>query len=214
MRSLTGLSKRETSPELRSALVEDLSTNLLSWYSRATRSQRARGRYWYTHARDVADAIAERASLSREQAAALIAVYSPRCSWDENIVRAEESARTGVPAPSVNDQVSKAAAILAGEDPDPWVRGPKVRRFWHNIMGDWSHVTVDIWHVRAATDNLEAGDREYKLTAGTEHRYGILEEATVRAAQAAKLTPAEFQAVVWLVVREWKNPLDNLPDAL
>jgi hypothetical protein len=85
--------------------------------------------------------------------------------------------------------VRKAYRILEGDIHA--VKGPKVIAFFLNIIGDENHVTVDIWATRAAVGRSIPGkDR------------ALIAEAYRRAAKKRNVSPRDFQATVWVTVRD------------
>lgn len=85
----------------------------------------------------------------------------------------------------------QAWSIAHGADPLDVLNGPKVRRFYLNITGDHSVVTVDVWAARAA-------GVDGKLTGA---RYLAVERAYQNAARIVGMTPRDLQAAVWVHTR-------------
>lgn len=96
--------------------------------------------------------------------------------------------------------LEKAWRILHGEYPPDVLRGPKTRAFFYNILdpnGAWN-VTIDghmfsVWHGRRYRM------REAKMN---EKMYYQISADFRTAAKLAKLTPCQFQSVIWLT---WKR---------
>lgn len=72
------------------------------------------------------------------------------------------------------------------------IKGPKVKRFYENLIGNLSDVTIDVWMCRAF------GIEHDKLTP---RLYKRLENKIRKQAEQAGLYPAEYQAVLWYAVR-------------
>jgi len=72
------------------------------------------------------------------------------------------------------------------------IKGPKVRRFYENLTGNLSDVTIDVWICKAF--GIEHGKLTPRL-------YKRLEQKIRKQAENAGLYPAEYQAVLWYAVR-------------
>jgi hypothetical protein len=194
--------RRKLNPATLSALSDEVRSNLVSLYARVPSESIAAGSLWYLHARDIADAMARRHRTTLDVSAAIVAVTSPRCSWDENLARTEAVLGGTIP-PMFDDIERKCSSILA--DPgrtERYVKGPKVSAFRRAILGDMSAVVLDIWALRAALATPYVSDADYKLGVGTATRYGIVAEGFRRAAEDVGLHPAILQAILWVAVRD------------
>lgn len=163
---------------------------------------------WYADvaARDVA-AIASDTGLPFNVVCAVMAVTSPGPKYAQNVkgtralcewaIAGFASSRPMCSTYGAN--VEKASAMLdralcGDDDVSDLVTGPKVSAFFRNIMGDWGYVTLDRHAVRPISKS------------GKDVPTGKVERARMDAAYraaAAKvgLSPAMFQAVVWVAVR-------------
>lgn len=178
---------------------------ILKHYRAATPAVHAAGESWYAAAQEAAAQIyPERPDI----AAGVIAALSPRCKWVSNVRWARaivNAARNGQECPSVHTTTMRAIAwdIATGvRTPEEALRGPKISRFYRNIMQDMNCATVDIWAMRAAlgSDNVPTDARGIEK-APTIVQYRTIESAYIRAARIAGTSPAMLQAVVWIVVR-------------
>jgi hypothetical protein len=178
---------------------------ILKHYRSATPAVHAAGASWYAAAQDAAAAIyPERPDI----AAGVIAALSPRCQWTTNVRWARaivHAARTGAPMPAVHTETMRGIAwsIATGQQtPTDALKGPKISRFYRNIMQDMECATVDVWAMRAALGpgNVPL-DAKGKEKAPTRTQYRAIESAYIRAARIAGTSPAMLQAVVWIHVR-------------
>lgn len=211
--------------------------NVLRIFRAATPDEIADGREWYRRARLLAEELAaaewqrgnvpgdERGDVDR--AAAVIAVLSPRQSWDRNVTLARqaytqaiyrrtspESTRATIVEylPTLGRQREQVARLLVDrDDPDDVVRGPKVRAFWHTIAhpDDPRAVVVDRHAIDVACGAVLDDARRGKLV-GRKGGYDTLAACYVRAAKQLNsegteppITPAEVQAVTWHVWRRY-----------
>jgi hypothetical protein len=113
------------------------STNVLAVFRSASPEEVAEGREWYLKARALAEDLHP---FGVERAAAVIAVLSPRRTWDQNVALARRAYELFLVDGHVDalrttgDQQRKVTRLLVdGENPDDVVSGPKVRAFWHTI---------------------------------------------------------------------------------
>lgn len=211
--TITARGENSLAPSDRTKLIEELAANLASVYAQATPETIVEGRAWYELGAVTIAGIASRTGRTFDQVASLVAVTSPRRHWNQNLAIAEQLALGSSLEGLFADQVVKCRHILA--DPTgavDWVRGEKVSRFRRNLAGDQTVVTVDIWAIRAALADLTLGETDYKYLVGTPTRYRIVEEAYQLAARRAGHSPAVFQAIVWVIVRDQLEELDaDLP---
>lgn len=201
--------------------VGAMTRRVLRWYRAASAEQHAAGLAWYATARDACHDMASRYRnyYSPEQVAACMAALSPQVSWEKNLQACADALYLhssgewrGESLPGYagyGENVRKSAAILSG-DLDA-LRGPKVSAFAAAMMGDLSHVVVDVWATRAARDdrsNLLHAYRDREEVPKV-REYRAIAEAYRRAARIAGIEPAVMQAIVWVTVREsaqWARP--------
>lgn len=189
--------------------------NIMRVWRAATAEDIAAGREWYGRASRLA---AELDPSDVERGAAVIAVISPLISWRVNVRIARQAyalAADGATADEIADALPmlkrnarKAAAILAGADPDLIVSGPKVRAFWRTIAdpSDARGVVVDR-HAFDIAVGRTMSDSERTGLLGKRGAYAATADAYVRAAKivtretGVPTTPADVQATTWLVWR-------------
>lgn len=173
---------------------------LVARYEDATESQRERGRDWYPRMRRVCRRLAALSGRTVEQAAAVMAITSPRCQLSQNIARAER-ALAGQPVRGFAYMDRQCAAALEpGADPLAVVHGPKVEPFARAILGDTEALVLDTWALRALDipgDKLTAADRRRADAAYRE------------AAELVGENVRDFQAVVWIQTRESEPRADG-----
>ncbi|ASZ75524.1 hypothetical protein KIW74_gp04 [Mycobacterium phage Kimona] len=162
-------------------------------FARATEQDILDGKGWYTEAQAVARELAENADISVTAAAAVIAHLSPRCPWERNIAMARELVYTG-DTKGLRGNIRKAQRAMVADDPmSTFGKGPKTKAFAANILGDEHAVTVDVWAARIA------GITEEQL--GRVGVYEAVAHAYRLAAKRAGITPAQMQAITWVVIR-------------
>lgn len=209
--------------------------NVLRIFREAFDTERADGREWYRRAHTLAEELArvewqrggvqtdERGDV--ERAAAVIAVLSPRQSWDRNVALARQAYRLATLAqhkgpytaglairetlPTLTRQREQVARLLVDrEDPDDVVSGPKVRAFWRTIADptDPRAVVVDRHAIDVACGAV-LDDATRGRILGRKGGYDTVSRCYARAAKIITAetgeawSPAEVQAVTWTVWR-------------
>ena len=176
----------------------DYAQNIRDTVARATPADWSDGIDWYRTAHATACDIANVYGMDTDTAARIIAVLSPRKRWSENVQGAVAVARAwardaGIPdLPGFFRANVRKAWDIANGDPDA-LKGPKVTRFYQNIMGDDSHVTLDVWAMRAAgSDDIAPRGKAH---------YAEIAQAYVTVAHEHGIPASALQAIAWTVVR-------------
>lgn len=205
-----------TSPSHDAVLRESAGTNvrhavarILAAYDAASKSEMVEGLAWYPQAQQAAVSLADRFG-GVEYAAAVIAQLSPRTMWGRNLMGATDMANGIVPAYCIGANVQRAKLALESDEPLETINGPKTSRFARNIMGDESVVTVDVWAARLALHGTRTNWRGENNTdaekiLGRKGVYEAIEHAYKIAAQKRGVTPAQMQAITWVVSRNGRS---------
>ena len=157
-----------------------------------------RGRQWYSTANALLRGAAEASGYTLEQAAAVFAIVSPGAQlvsnfeWTRAALLSRGAAPVGrfpnVMAPKVR------AALESPEKAADIVSGAKVEAFYRAVCGDPDALVLDRWALFAAAGRpCEAPTRAERET---------FTAAYHRAAKVAGETVANFQAIIWVQVRE------------
>lgn len=166
----------------------------------ALRPELLRAEPWYAAEGRRIRAMAAELGLDPGRCIMAAAILSPAGRWDDVVARLSSFLRAwrdGLALPSMptyGANVRRAAAALAGL---ALPSGPKVSRFARNLAGDPSCVTVDRWAARAAGLPDHGGAPWYRA----------IERAYTAAARAVGLAPSQFQAVLWVAVRDGTIPV-------
>ena len=157
-------------------------SHILAVYFNATDSEIISGASWYDRARQSAQTMAERYSVSLSAVAGVIAALSPNNKWERNLADADRLIRAYVMGGASDAQQlkvstysankTKALAILAGAAPLDALGGLKVRAFYGCIMGDRSSVCVD------------------------GHAYAIWQGAYIPTTKTPKISPKLYASIV------------------
>ena len=157
-----------------------------------------RGRRWYSTANALLRAAAEDAGYTLEQAAAVFAILSPGAQlvsnfdWTRSALLSHGAARVGR---FPNVMLPKVRRAL--ESPDEAARvvsGAKVEAFYRAVCGDPDALVLDRWALFAAAGRpCETPTRAERETFTAAYRL---------AAELARETVVNFQAITWVQVRE------------
>lgn len=181
-------------------------TNILRVYHAATTAEHAAGISWYPVAHQFALDLATRYGITLERAAGIVATLSPGASWEKNQEDAETVCkafrkRTWVSSPDFpkvgtygeKNRVKCESIWKHGTEPS----GEKVNAFWACIVHPHNETVVVV--DRHALSIILCERVEARLTA---KQYEQAADHYRAAAKIVGLTPAELQAVTWVVWRE------------
>lgn len=155
------------------------------------------GLVWYDDLGAELLGLAQLTSYPREAVVAAFAHLSPRISFTGCKV-ATLAMFGGEPRPAgvMLAPWNRARQAMDAPDPLATLKGPKVRAFARNILGDTQAVTIDIWALRVALgDDFDPGLITRKGV------YDALARCYRLAALRVGLTPRETQAITWVVAR-------------
>ena len=160
---------------------------------------------WYREAFDTCLQLAGEFDLPVNDVAWVVATLSPHLSWHFNLQSAISflSSWRGIPYHYTNcaygRQTYKCELYMLGEL-SGLPTGRKVHAFYHNLLLDYSHVTIDrhawrIAYLGARGLEKESGDGEF---GDVDFRVCVKAYRTV--AEQLNITPALLQSIVWQVV--------------
>lgn len=191
------------------AMQPKLRANLRAVWAQATEADRVQGLAWYREANAIVHEWSAHYGVSVETVASVVAALSPQCRWERNLICAtnvldEKPMSLGEGALPANYR--KAEAILHDRATSilPYFKSaPKVASFQQNLQGNLEYVTVDTHVAQAAL-----ADPTIK-TSLKWAQYVVFAE--VYAAEAIKvgLSPAEYQAVIWVAWKRLYPPQDK-----
>ena len=199
---------------------EETKSNLRYWFNQASEEQITEGLKWYRNANKYVDSLYDKynGDYERTQIASVISALSPRNKWERNKVDAENVLEAvnnyseslggnlgelinSVKVCTFNANKVKAFNIARG-DWVTWDTSPKTYAFSRNVgLLDWDYVTVDVWHIRAC--NTKSHEPVNVRTQVTTNRYDELSDITKEVAEEIGLKGYEFQAVVWVTIRNF-----------
>lgn len=160
---------------------------------------------WYRDAFSECVTLAGEFDITVEDAAWIVATLSPHLSWHSNLQSANSflSGWRGISYHYRNcaygKQTYKCELYMLGEL-SGLPTGRKVQAFYHNLLLDYSHVTIDrhAWRIALlGTRGLEkeSGDGEFG-----DADFRICVKAYRTVAAQLNIAPALLQSIVWQVV--------------
>src|SRR6266404_4335581 len=181
--------------------MPEIQRNLLKLYRDAAYEDMVQGNEWYPRAHAIMLEWADTYGFSIATVACVTAAISPQCSWERNLIIAEDLLAGRLPSigGALNVNVRKAQRIIAnraGQITPYFPYGPKVASFAVNLAGDYSHATIDTHAMQAGLNDVQA---TYTLKWGP---YAVFAQCYVNAAKIVGIDPATFQAIIWHV---WKR---------
>jgi hypothetical protein len=187
--------------------------NILAVFFKATDLETLQGAQWYPNAQSAALILSERYRVSLEICAGVVSALSPNNKWDRNLIDADSLIRAhsvgGIDGASqtkvatYNANKKKALLILEGEQSLDVLGGLKVRAFYDCIMGGDS-VCIDghayaIWKgERIPTTKTPTISAKVYTAISEDYRQTA---AAVNNILSSEYTPAQIQAITWIVWR-------------
>jgi hypothetical protein len=170
---------------------------IVAAFHAATPGQIIEGMVWYGTAQNLVYVLSEVSQYTVDQVACAMSQLSPRLRWSQNVDAVERLVCTGkLPGYVMSGPGRRAGQALRAADPFATFgkKALKTQSFARNIMGDENAVTVDVWIARL----VGVDERQLKLAGVYE---GIAHCFRLAAKRIGGITPAQLQAVVWIVVR-------------
>lgn len=172
------------------------------WFDLATKDEIKQGKDWYKDAQDFAQYLSKKYSIDSYVCASVISALSPNNKWDrnkvdaENLIKAFKQGSRDVKVCTYNANKDKAFKILEGKVITE--KSPKTHAFAMNVgLLSSEHITVDKWHLRACLTK----EKTDVVESCTSVQYRRVEKITSQLAKERGLKGYEFQAIVWVTIR-------------
>ena len=181
--------------------------NLMSTFSAANETELNHGCAWYRVAHEACQTIADKHSMSLRAVVGIVAALSPGLEWSRNLAQADAFITNngeGIYGVYGRKNTVKAQRILAGENPDDVLSGPKVRAFFACILDPSTDAVVIDSHAWCA--GMQRTHGRWNGVRVTDTRYQWMARHYAHAAKRMSVSPAAFQAVVWVT---WKRQMDS-----
>jgi hypothetical protein len=206
--------------------MKDLSKNLKAraairssmryWYKLASTQEVQDGLKWYPKAHTDCQRMARiktKGAFSPLICAGVVSALSPNNKWNRNLYDAEnvlQAVADNKPSDSVKvctytSNKLKAFEIARGNK-EILSKSPKTYAFAKNVGElDEKFVTIDVWHLRACQTRSLTRKQDVRESV-TPLQYKIIQEETMKVAKEFGLKGYEFQAIVWVTIRNrWSN---------
>lgn len=168
---------------------DSIQTRYLDAILEATPKHYMQAATWYHDAQSLAIQFASRYEITLDAAACVIASFSPRTRWSQNILNAEMFLNNeSVPALGNNIRMARNSLFETFDA----LKGRKTNAFARNIAGDLNVVTIDVWMIRAAGYNRADANKSM---------YELMSSVIVDMAAELEIAPAQLQALIWIMVR-------------
>ena len=152
------------------------------------------GGNWYSEGQSMCRELALEHGITLEQAATVLAAFSPMTPWDRNVFLATEFINGRKVATLGNNIRMAERGIVGGIDT---LKGQKTNAFARNLSGDLDAVTIDTWMIKAAGIVREPG----KKKGINKCEYNTLALALTNVARDNQIAPAVMQAIIWIQIR-------------
>lgn len=194
--------------------------SILRFYYLATSSEQIEGLQWYEKANEYCKELAGRFAITIQQAAGIIAAFSPQAGWTEN----KRYAISFLLNPTIRlrslVQDKKARKILKlKNEADIYNtlsinnKAYKTKSFYLNILNFdiQTDVTIDRHAVSICTQNIDNVYATAKFDP-TKSQYYFFQSCYIKAAAQLDIFPHQLQAITWMVyrrIRELKEHEDS-----
>lgn len=179
-------------------MTTDYALNILNTYIAANDDEIAIGMAWYDDANRLA---LELSPNDVWRGAGVIAAFSPRVKWEQNIVLARRAFKDGIASGHTTAMCAIANRILNGEHPLDVMKGEKTRAFTAAIA-DPANSTIATIDRHAY--NIATGENVSEPKIG-KRLYRELAAAYSTAADYVGIGTAQIQAITWVKYRNDKG---------
>ena len=181
-----------------------IKNRLTYWLNQATKEEIKDGKNWYKDAQDFAKYLSQKYSIDSYVCASVISALSPNNKWKQNKKDAETVIKAhlnnvspeSIKVCTYGANKRKAFDILDGKVITE--KSPKTHAFAMNVgLLSSEHITIDKWHLRACLTKTKKDIVE----SCTAVQYRRVEKITAQLAKENGLKGYEFQAIVWVAIR-------------
>lgn len=172
------------------------------WFDKATSEEINDGKNWYKDAQDFSKYLSQKYDIDSYVCASVISALSPNNKWErnkidaDNLIQAYKQGKRDVKVCTYNANKQKAFDILDGKVITE--KSPKTHAFAMNVgLLSREHITIDKWHLRACLSKVKTNVVE----SCTNVQYRRIEKITSQLAKEKGLKGYEFQAIVWIAIR-------------
>jgi len=188
-------------------MLNKFSKNLDMFFNMATDDMIKEGLEWYQQAHEFCADMSHKYNFSPYIVAGVVSALSPRNKWERNLKDAEavlnavdkQISPDKVKVCTFNKNKYKAFAI-ANEELVISESSRKTYAFVKNIAFlNEDYVTIDVWHQRALFNKFVESMAVGRIA------YEQIQELTIKKAKEVGMKGYEYQAVIWVSVKEHFN---------
>lgn len=188
-------------------MLNKFSKNLDMFFNMATDDMIKEGLEWYQKAHEFCEEMSKEYEYCPLVVAGVVSALSPRNKWQRNLEDAEavlHAVNEGLSPDEVkvctfNKNKYKAFAI-AKREVSIAESSRKTYAFVENIASlNEDYVTIDVWHQRALFNKFIESMSVGKIA------YEQIQELTIKKAKEVGMKGYEYQAVIWVSVKEHFN---------
>ena len=188
---------------------ESIRYNLDKWMISASPENWTKGRYWYRDAQDYCKALSNEFDINPYICASVVSCLSPNNKWQRNKIDARAviiAHLNGIDPENVKVctyTANKLKAFRVLRDGEKIAStAPKTHAFAMNCgLLSNNHITIDKWHIRACLSQPGCGIIDCVETI-TSAQYRRVEAITAGLAKIHGLKGYQFQAIIWLTIKE------------
>ena len=192
-----------------SASDAQIKASLRAWIRGASAKNTANGLAWYGEAQAFCQSLAKEFDLPAYIVASVVSMLSPNNKWERNKIDARAviiAWQNGLGAESVKVctyTINKLKAFRTLNEGERIASSaPKTHAFAMNVgLLSSEHITIDKWHIRACLVKPKDGVTDTVETV-TAKQYRRIEAITAQIAKESGLKGYEFQAIVWVTIKE------------
>jgi hypothetical protein len=189
--------------------------SIVRFYKQATTIEIKDGKNWYTEANQYCRELAQRFNITIQQAAGIIAVFSPQAGWVENKrYTVTYLLNPALQLRSLPQQIKANKIITLKSETDIYNvlstqdKAFKTKAFFVNMLNPdiVTGVTIDRHAIAICLQhpaNVYALGVEYSQL--TKQQYNFFEQCYMNAAKILGVLPHELQAITWVTYRRLRD---------
>ena len=198
-------------PTVTKATDKAIEKNLRKWFELASDEQVDKGIDWYVDAKEFTRTLANEYGIDSYTVATVVSCLSPNNKWERNKIDADSVINAyseGISPEEIkvctyNANKFKAFRALDGELIAE--SAPKTHAFAMNVgLNSAEHITIDKWHLRACLFGPEDGIKDC-VESCTNVQYRRVEKITAKLAKEYGIKGFEFQAIIWVTIKDAWN---------
>ena len=189
---------------------KDIADNLKLWFNSASHKNQIEGLEWYSEAQKHCKLKAKQYGMSTYSYAEIVSITSVNNKWERNKIDAESCVKAyqsglkprDIKICTYNANKEKAFRVL-DKTQILGITSPKTHAFASNVgLNSPHHITIDKHHLRACVTKPSEGVVPDVVTSCTAKQYRRIEAITAQLASEQGLKGYQYQAIIWLAIKE------------